>query len=189
MTMNTVIEDWNAVDVPPAPELKPVSIQTEKTALLVLDIQKNNCNADRRPRCVETISGIRRLIEAARSKNVPVVYSLTSKAEPADILDAVAPFPEENIVKSSVDKFFGTSLEDIVNQAGVETVVIVGTAAEGAVLHTATGAAIRGLNVIVPVDGMSSSNLYAEQYTAWHLANSPGTKKRTTLTRMDMISF
>jgi nicotinamidase-related amidase len=80
-------------------------------------------------------------------------------------------------------------LGDILQQADVTTVVLIGTAAEGAILHTATGAALRGYNVVVPVDGFSSSSVYAEQYTAWHLVNAPGTKKKTTLTRMDIMSF
>jgi nicotinamidase-related amidase len=68
-------------------------------------------------------------------------------------------------------------------------VVIVGTAAEGAVLHTATGAALRGLQVVVPLDGMTSATLYAEQYTAWHLLNAPGTKGKVTLTLFGLIGF
>ena len=187
--MNTIIEDWNDVDVPPAPKLSPVTVENDKTALLMLDFQKNNCNLERRPRCVNTVIGVHNLLETARTKNLSVVYSLTTKAEPNDILEHLVPLAEEPIVKSNVDKFFGTDLEDILNQACVDTVIIVGTAAEGAVLHTVTGACIRGFNVIVPVDGLSSSFEFAEQYTIWHLANSPGTKKRTILTRLNMISF
>jgi hypothetical protein len=33
---------------------------------------------------------------------------------------------------------------------------------------------------------MSAREAYAEQYTAWHLANGPGTRRRTTLTSMDL---
>ena len=59
---------------------------------------------------------------------------------------------------------------------GITTVIVVGTLANGGVLHTASEAALRGFKVVVPVDGMSSPNLdtlYTEQYTAWHLANAP----------------
>ena len=187
--MQTVIENWHEVVVPEAPQLLPVKVDPAHTALLILDLQKNNCSLERRPRCVETIPGIRNFVDSARSKKLPIVYSLTSKAAPEDILDDLVPLEQDPIVKSSVDKFFGTELENILTQTGIDSVIIVGTAAEGAVLHTAAGAAMRGCDVIVPVDGMSSSTLYAEQYTVWHLMNSPGTKKRTALTRMDMISF
>ena len=40
-----------------------------------------------------------------------------------------------------------------------------------------------------PVDGMSAGEAYAEQYTAWHLANSPGARRRTTLTRISWIEL
>jgi nicotinamidase-related amidase len=68
-------------------------------------------------------------------------------------------------------------------------VIIAGTTAEGAVLHTATGAAMRGFSITVPIDGMSAGTLYAEQYTAWHLVNAPGSRQSTILTRFGMIEF
>jgi len=49
---------------------------------------------------------------------------------------------------------------------GVKTVVVVGAAANGAVLYTASPAVMRSFKVIVPVDGISADNAYAEQYTA-----------------------
>ena len=104
-------------------------------------------------------------------------------------MPAVSPLPGEPSVRSSVDKFYNTDLEKILKEKGVKTVIIVGTAAHGAVLHTATGAAMRGLQVIIPVDGMSAIEPYAEQYTAWHMLNAPGTRARTTLTTFDRMSF
>ena len=187
--MQDLMETWHEIAAPEAPELNPVPVDPTRTALLILDLQQNNCNAERRPRCVNAVPGIRKLIEWARSNSLRIVYSLTSKAGTADILEDVAPLANDHVVKSSVDKFFDTDLEDHLKQAGIDTVIIVGTAAEGAVLHTTAGACMRGFNVVVPVDGLSSSTLYAEQYTVWHLANSPGTKKRTLLTRMNMISL
>lgn len=187
--MDAVIDIWDAVEPPPAPPLKPVQLDPQTSALLVLDLQNGNCNSDRRPRCVDSLAGIRELISNARSRGMPVIYSLTSKATADDLRKEVAPLPGEPVVKSSVDKFYNTELGDILQKANVTTVVLIGTAAEGAILHTATGAALRGYNVVVPVDGFSSSSAYAEQYTAWHLVNAPGTKKRTTLTRMDIMSF
>jgi len=125
-----------------------------------------------------------------RKKNdLFIVYSLTSKGTPGSILPGVAPAGNEPIVQSSVDKFFNTKLETILHNRGIESVIICGTTAEGAVIHTATGAAMRGFNVIVPVDGMSAATLYAEQYTAWHLINAPGSRKRATVTKFDLIEF
>jgi nicotinamidase-related amidase len=64
-----------------------------------------------------------------------------------------------------------------------------GTAAHGAVLYTASAAALRGLKVIVPVDGMSANTTYPEQYTAWHLVNAPVVSANVTLTKLDLIKF
>ena len=185
----TIVDEWAAVEVPPPPELKAVTVDPSVTALLILDIQNQNCNPERRPRCVASLPKMQRLLAAARAKGVPVVYSLTSSATEADIRKEVAPLPGEPVVRSGVDKFFGTDLEDILKAKGIETVIVVGTSAHGAVLHTAAGAALRGLQVVVPVDGMSATEPYAEQYTAWHLASGPGTRRHTTLTRIDMITF
>ncbi len=185
----TIIDEWTDVKVPSRPELKPVTVEPKVTALLVLDIQKNNCNQQRRPRCTASVPKIRSLIAKARANGLAVVYSLTSSASAADIREEVRPVGNEPIVKSGVDKFFNTNLEEILRGRGVRNVIVVGTSAHGAVLHTAAGAALRGFNVIVPVDGISASDAYAEQYTAWHLANAPGSRRQTTLTQIKLITI
>jgi nicotinamidase-related amidase len=57
------------------------------------------------------------------------------------------------------------------------------------VLYTASAAAMRGFKVIVPVDGISADNAYAEQYTVWHLANVPVISSAMTLTTLDGVKF
>ncbi len=169
--------------------MQAVTVDPTTTALLLLDIQKTNCNAERRPRCVATLPKVRALLVRARAAGMPVVYSLIRGTDLSDVRDEVAPLPGEPAVKSSVDKFYGTELERILEEKGVETVILVGTSAHGAVLHTATGAAQRGLRAIVPVDGLSSGDAYAEQYTCWHLINAPGTRRWAVLTRVEEIEF
>ena len=56
-------------------------------------------------------------------------------------------------------------------------------------LYTGSEAALRGLKVIVPVDGMSAPDPYAEKITVWHLTHAPGRRIEVTLTRSDMIKF
>ncbi len=188
-TSQTIVDEWADVKVPPTPELKAVTVNPAVTALLILDIQNGNCNSERRPRCVDSIPKIQTLLTEARAKGMTVVYSLTRSADVDDIKEELKPLATEAVVKSGVDKFFGTSLERILEEKGIGTVILVGTSANGAVLHTATGAASRGLVVIVPVDGFSASDTYAEQYTAWHLVNAPGTRRKTTLTKVSLIRF
>ena len=90
---------------------------------------------------------------------------------------------------SGPDKFFGTDLEKILKDKGIRTVIVTGTASHGAVLYTASGAALRGMKVVIPVDGMSAESTYAEQYVAWNMVNAPRISAETTLTKTDMIRF
>jgi len=185
----TILEAWDTVKAPPRVDLKTVKVVPAKTAFLVLDIEQRTCNAETRPRCLASVPKISNFLEKARAKGLSVVYSLTRRGTPDTILPGVTPLGTEPVVKSSVDKFYRTDLEQILQEKGITTVIIAGTTAEGAVLHTATGAAMRGFRVVVPIDGISAATLYAEQYTAWHLVNAPGSRQRTTLTRFDMIEF
>ena len=180
----TIVDEWTGVKAPPPPELKPVTIDPKVTALLMLDLVKPFCGP--RPRCVASLPKVQRLLTQARAKGVQVIYSLGTKV--ADIYPEVAPVGGEHVVTSGPDKFLNTDLEKVLKEKGIKVVIAVGVAAEGAVLHTASGAALRGFKVIVPVDGMSSTP-YAEQYTAWHLTNAPRLGPQTTLTRIDLIGY
>jgi len=177
------------VKTPPAPELKSVTVEAISTALLMLDFNKQICNVERRPRCIASIPKVQKLLTEARAKGVFVVYSLTAGATSSDIAKELAPQGGEPIVTSGPDKFHGTELEKTLKERNVKTVIITGTAAHGAVLYTASGAALRGIKVIVPVDGISAESLYPEQYTVWNLANAPRISIQVTLSRTDMIKF
>ncbi len=72
---------------------------------------------------------------------------------------------------------------------GIKTVIVTGTGSEGAVLNTASDAIFNGMNVVLPVDGMSSTDLYAEQYVAWHMTHAPMVAAKTTLTTLDRLEF
>jgi nicotinamidase-related amidase len=198
----TIIDEWSSVKTPPAPELKPVTADPKTTALLMMDFIKQFCNTERRPRCVASIPRIEKLLVEARAKGVTIVYTLVPTAGPnvpapviGDTLPAVAPKGNEPVIVSFVDKFMlndkDTGLANILKDKGITTVIAVGTAAHGSVLYTASAAALRGFNVIVPVDGMSTvgQDIYVEQYVAYNLTHAPVLSSKVTLTRIDMISF
>ena len=186
-----IVDEWNTVKTPPAPELKSVTVDPKVTALLLLDFNKQTCNADRRPRCIASIPKVQKLLTEARSRGVHVVYSLSAGATVADIAKELAPLGKDHepVVTSGPDKFLGTDLEKILKAKGVTTVIVTGTAAHGAVLYTASEAAFRGMRVIVPVDGMSAENTYAEQYVAWNMVNAPLVSNQSVLTKIDMIKY
>ena len=183
----TIVDTWDAVKAPPAPELKSVILDSKATALLLLDFNKQTCNAQLRPRCIASIPKVQGLLEEARSKGFTIIYSLSAGATSTDIARELAPRKGEPVVTAGPDKFMGTNLEKILIDKGIKTVIVTGTAAHGAVLYTASGAAFRGMQVILPVDGMSAENTYAEQYTAWHLANAPRVSSKVILTKIDLI--
>jgi len=183
-----IIDEWASVKAPPAPELKPVTVDPKTTALLMLDFVNPNCTT--RPRCMASIPAMKKLLTEARAKGVTVVNTFVRKTTAADAINDVAPVANEQSVIAGPDKFLNTDLEKIIKDKGVQTVITVGTAAHGAVLYTASAAVLRGLKVIVPVDGMTSENLFFEQVSAWLLAKGTGNiGANVTLTRSDMIKF
>jgi nicotinamidase-related amidase len=182
-----VVAEWANVKAPPAPALKAVTLDPKTTALLMLDFMNQNCG--KRPSCLATIPAMKKLLAAARAAKATVVYSLIANTTAADVVKDVAPQADEPHVQSGPDKFLNTDLDKILKGKGIKTVIAVGTASNGAVLYTASGAALRGLSVVIPVDGMSAVDPYADKSTVFTFMNAPAVSARTTLTRSDMIKF
>jgi nicotinamidase-related amidase len=159
----SITDAWDSVKAPPAPTLKSVTVDPKTTALLMLDFMNQNCG--KRDRCLAQVPAVKKLLETARAAKVPVVYSLIANTTAADVITDLKPADGEPSVISGPNKFIRTELEKILKDRGITTVIVVGTAANGAVLQTASYAALLGLNVIIPVDGISGDS-YAEQYTA-----------------------
>lgn len=183
----TVIDNWASIKRPAAPALKPVTVDAKTTALLMLDFLHQNCG--KRPECMASLPAVKKLLAAARTAKATVVYSNFPHTTKADILKDVAPQAGEPLVTSGPDKFIHTDLAKMLKAKGIKTVIAVGTSADGAVLYTASGAALRGMQVIVPVDGMSSANPYADLVTTWLFTDAPLVSKKVTLTKLDMLKF
>jgi nicotinamidase-related amidase len=188
-TPGTIVDNWTAVKAPPAPALKPVTADPATTAFLVLDIVRQTCNIQGRPRCVASVPKIVALVARALQANMLVVYSVILGGRLDDILPEVRPLAGAPLVTAGPDKFLGTDLEAMLRSRGIKAVIASGTAAHGAVLSTSSEAAMRGFDVYLPVDLMSAEITYAEQYTAWHLTHAPVFSPHVTLTRSDLIHF
>ena len=184
---NNIVDEWAGTKAPAAPTLKPVTVDPKTTALLMLDFMNQNCG--KRPRCLDTIPAMKKLLDAARAAKATVVYSLIANTTAADVIKDVVPVAGEASVLSGPDKFLRTDLEKILKDKGITTVIAVGTSSNGAVLYTASGAALRGMNVIIPVDGISAVDPYAEYSTVFTFMNAPSVSAKTTLTKSDMIKF
>jgi nicotinamidase-related amidase len=187
-----VIAEWGTVKIPPAPELRPVKLDGKTTALLILDLQKPSCTMQRRVRCVDTIPKVKKLMEAARAAGAMVFYTFAGAGHPEEIADpGLAPREGEWVAQRGPDKFLGSNLEQRLKDKGIKTVIVTGSSAQGVVVGTGSGAAQRGYQVVVPVDGMSSDDVYMEQYAAFHMAKGGPAivTDKVTLTRTEMISF
>lgn len=185
-----VIDEWSQVNAPAPPALKAVRIEPASTALIVMDISTKTCARAKRPRCTATLPAVAKLVREARASGVLVLYSLIGHDRRSDIPKTFAARPSDTVLTGAgPDKFVGSDLEAILKAKRIKTLITVGTSAEGAVLNTASGAAFRGFEVVVPVDGMSSNTLYGEQSTAWYLAHAPRVSQHTQLTTVDRMRF
>jgi nicotinamidase-related amidase len=187
----TIVDEWTAAKLPPPPQLKPVTVDAKETALLVMDFTNQTCSRERRPRCANAVAKVQKLVAEARAKGAFVVYSVAVPGSTAaDILKDLTPAAGEPVLPPlGPDKFINSDLEKTLKDKGIKTVIAIGTQAQTSVLHTAGAAALRGFKVVVPVDGMSSDDLFPELYTAWHLANAARIMNQVTLTKIDMVGY
>jgi nicotinamidase-related amidase len=184
-----IIDEWDWVVPAQQPILDNISIDAKDTALIVMDIEQATCNIEKRPRCIETLPAIKGLINRARKANMFVVYTITMKGEKSTILPEVKPLIDDPVVQSTVNKFFNTSLDALLKNKNIKNLILTGTQAHGAILFTATEAVQRGYRVIIPVDTVSASSLYAEQATLFILTEGPGTKDSVKIIRTGLTEI
>jgi nicotinamidase-related amidase len=186
-----------AIAIPDIPAAVPVTLDARTTALLILDINSAVCQPN--PDCVKTVPAIASLLGKARTLKVPVIYSSTvNPAGPPPMLTAVAPQAGEPVVVARADKFTDTNLDDLLKQRNASTLIIVGSAANGAVMYSAFHANTRGYTVVVAEDGISSPAPVNTRLARYQLLNQPGfinssntalADKKVTLSRSDLITF
>lgn len=181
--------------IPKIPDPVAVEVSVKGSALLVLDITSVICPP--RPTCVASVPKIAALVKKARDAKIPVIYSQTATAGSTYIAD-IAPQTGDAAVTGRADKFFGTNLEQILKDKGIDTAVVVGSAANGAVLYTVFGLNLRAITVVVAQDGISGDPEFTETLTRWQLLNEPGfantanaplAKGQVTLSTTDKITF
>jgi maleamate amidohydrolase len=126
------------------------------------------------PAVVAAVNATVPLLEAARRKSIPVVYTRVLyhasgadgglfvrkvpalrrmvEGEPmADIVPELAPGPDDVVlIKQYASSFFGTSLAAMLTARGIDTLVITGCSTSGCVRATAVDAMQYGFRPIVP---------------------------------------
>jgi len=187
-TAQTVMEEWDSVKALPAPALKPVTVDPKTTALVIFDMTNQFCGP-RYTHCPEMVPTLKKLVTEARTKGVPVVYTSIPNVGKTEVVKDIAPAANDLFFQSLLDKFLNTDLEKMLKDKGVTTLIMTGLAANGAVLYTASEAAQKGFNIVVPVDAITAVTRYAEQFTVWQLGNAPVISPKISLTKSDMIKF
>ena len=185
----TIVDEWYGVKVPPPPKIEDAVVDAKTTALLVLDFNAPICVPATNARCAAAAANAKKLLDAARAKGATVVYTTGGGGKPESIAEELKPMAGEPGIPGVSDKFYNTNLDKVLADKGVKTVVVTGVASNGAVLFTAVGAVRRDLGVVVPLDAGSAPNPYAEQLTAWQLANSPGQVGKIKITLTSKVTF
>lgn len=137
-------------------------------AVIVVDMQKDNVGKF----CRGVIPNIRRLIDTAREKGIPIIFACDSRY-PGDFLFQKLELPRRNIrgtdgvkvvaeldprptdffiEKRMLSGFFQSDLDFTLRQLGAKTLFITGQSTGGCVLKTVMDAFEFGYDVIVPAD-------------------------------------
>lgn len=187
----SVIDEWANVKAPPAPELKAVTVDPKTTALLLVDLVKPICSAQRFAHCPGIIPAAKRLLDEARASGAMVVHTstLVPNIGQSEIYPEVAVSGDELFLQGYPDKFLRNNLEKTLKDKGITTLITVGVAAQAGILDSDIEAAQMGFNIVLPVDAIAAQDYYYEQYTVWDLSHAPVVANKTTLTSIDMIKF
>ncbi|MEM4280911.1 MAG: isochorismatase family cysteine hydrolase [Candidatus Caldarchaeum sp.] len=163
-------------DIPPPQKVK---LSPKDSGLIIVDMQNDFCHPSGRlyvPAAPSTIPAVKRLLDKARKGGMKVFYTQDwhNKDDPefaiwgehaladswgAEIVEELKPVAGEIVVrKLRYDGFYGTPLEHYLRLYNVKNLIVTGTVANICVLHTAGSAALRWLNVYIPVDAVSALN-------------------------------
>src|SRR5919202_2086821 len=167
------------VEVPDYRVQDGVRVDPSRTALIIGDMQNDFVKEPGAlvvPSAQRTVPAIRNLLDLARESEMRVVFVQDTHrdGDPEweiwgehcregswgwQVVEELAPSEDDpTIRKPRYDAFYGTQLEHMLRVWGVDTLIICGTVANICVHYTASSAAMRWFNVIVPKDCISSFN-------------------------------
>ena len=149
--------------------------RAERSALVVVDMLNpyDHEDAERLTRSVERIvDPVTGLIARARAEDVEVVYvndnygdwnssqeelaDAAMQGERPDLIEPILP-PDDAafVIKARHSIFYGTPLEYLLSEKGVDHLVLAGQVTEQCILYSALDAYVRRLKVSVPRDGVA----------------------------------
>lgn len=154
-----------------------------KTAIIVVDIINDFVSGVLgSKRAEKIIPNVKRLLDFARKKKIPVIYTCDTHlrelddefevwpphavkgTKGAEVIDELKPEKTDFIIhKRRYSSFFGTDLDTLLRELQVDTVVIVGLVTDICVQHTAGDAFFRGYRIVIPEDGVETVSPEAQK--------------------------
>lgn len=159
-----------------------------RPALVIIDMNNGFTDAASPLVCDldETVEAIRKLLEAARRAQVPVVFTTVSYGEGdkvtakafiakvpvlltleagtrwVEIDERIAPRPEEPVLnKLFASAFFGTPLASLLASHGCDSVIVTGASTSGCVRATVVDVLQHGYRPVVPREAVGDRNIAA----------------------------
>ena len=198
------------------PNPVPVKLDAEKTLLLVIDMENENCHADGALYIGEPvrkiIPKIRGLLEAMRRAGGKIVHTQSVRKPDAleftvykntvrklegswgvEIIDELKPAPGEPlIVKHTHDCFYRTEMDALLTKLemrpGESSVIVTGISTRNCIQSAVMAFSVRDYRVVVPMDS-TTHNDEKQVLQAFSLFTSFGYKHNVTMTRSDLIEI
>ncbi|MFZ0667866.1 MAG: isochorismatase family protein [Acidimicrobiales bacterium] len=134
------------------------------TALLVVDVQKGVVQGNYERDAV--VANIATLVERARQAGVPVVWvqdtgeNRSQGSEPWEIVSELNPSSDEpQVQKSYGDSFEDTTLEEVLSDLRVGSLVVAGAQTDACIRSTIHGALTRGYDTLLVSDAHTTEDL------------------------------
>ncbi len=169
-----------------------MTLPAASTAALVLDV--NPTATDLTHMAHRMLAPARVFLDRARAKAVPVLFTLVVWDE-GTAKGAVAPTlgrrdDEPLLFPNGYDKFVDGDLQPMLEQLGAKTLVMLGGAANFALLYTATTAArSHGYSVVIPLDGIYARSDYEMEYSLHQFTVLPRIQDWFRFTTLAAVEF
>ncbi|MGJ8686877.1 MAG: isochorismatase family protein [Spongiibacteraceae bacterium] len=159
-----------------------------KPALLLVDMINGftDANCPLGSECPEVVAANARLLAAFRERGLPVFFTtvvyhrddqatvfraripalncLTPESEWVQVNPALAPMGNEPLIeKQWASSFYGTNLNELLQRAGADTVVVTGLTTSGCVRATVVDALQHEYSVVVPQEAVGDRNQQAHE--------------------------
>src|SRR5579871_2687403 len=185
-------DSGNQLAVPPP---APVTLTAASTAVLAVDFLQSTCSPN--PACVNALPAASGALDAARSANARVLYSVHLAPDNVIVPDLAPASTDAVFAAVPGDKFFSSNLDYLLRQANATTLVLMGVTSNSGILYTAAAAAQRGYTVVVAEDAIAAADDLSTSVALWQLLHGPGANPRNTplmpravtLSRTDLISY